>query len=135
MEADHGSNEDAPYVASAAFFLREIFGVTIKPDQDPSSTKPRREPRFPVDTRVVLIHAGKSISGQAIELSQSGIAIVTVADLALGEVVDLYFTLGRNLMRLRAIVRNRKGARYGIEFLTLSSEQRRQIVTAYQALR
>jgi hypothetical protein len=108
--------------------------VTIKPDQDPSSTKPRREPRFPLDTRVSLIHAGKRISGQAIELSQSGIAILTVADMVLGQMVDLRFTLRRSLMRLRAIVRNRQGARYGLEFLTLSSEQRRQIVTAYQAL-
>lgn len=75
--------------------------MTIKPDQDPSSTKPRREPRFPVDARVALIHAGKSISGQAIELSQSGIAILTIADLALGEVVDLHFTIARKRITFR----------------------------------
>jgi len=31
---------------------------------------------------------------------------------------------------VRAAVRHRTGARYGIEFLTLSAEQRRQIVSA-----
>ena len=59
---------------------------------------------------------------------QGGIAILTVADLTVGEVVELQFKLRQNVLRLRAIIRNRKGARYGVEFLTLSPQQREHIV-------
>jgi len=100
--------------------------VTI--DRSSSNNKPRREPRFLVDTRVTINHDGQTVSGQAVELSQGGIAILTVADLTVGEVVELQFKLRHNALRLRAIVRNRKGARYGMEFLTLSAEQREHIV-------
>ena len=93
-----------------------------------SNIKPRREPRFPVDTRVTVNHAGQTVSGQAVELSQIGIAILTVADLTVGEVIEIQFKLRLNALRLRAIIRNRKGARYGMEFLTLSPQQREHIV-------
>lgn len=90
--------------------------------------KPRRDPRFPVDTRVTVNHAGQTVSGQAVEVSQGGIAILTVANLTVGEVVELQFRLRQNVLLLRAIIRNRKGARYGMEFLTLSPQQREHIV-------
>lgn len=61
-------------------------------------------------------------------VSQGGIAILTVADLTVGEVVELQFKLCQNALRLRAIIRKRKGARYGMEFLTLSPQQREHIV-------
>jgi c-di-GMP-binding flagellar brake protein YcgR len=101
--------------------------VTIGDDRSSSNHKPRRDPRFPVDTRVTVNQAGQTVSGQAVEVSQGGIAILTVADLTVGEVVELQFKLRRSVLRLRAIVRNRKGARYGMEFLTLSAEQREHI--------
>jgi hypothetical protein len=98
-------------------------------DRSSSNNKPRREPRFPVDTRVTINHAEQTASGQAVEVSQGGIAILTVADLTVGEVVELQFKLRQNVLRLRAIIRNRKGARYGMEFLTLSPQQREHIVS------
>ena len=72
--------------------------------------------------------AGQAVSGQAVEVSQGGIAILTVADLTVGEAVELQFKLSRNVLHLRAIIRNTKGARYGMEFLTLSPHQREHIV-------
>jgi c-di-GMP-binding flagellar brake protein YcgR len=77
---------------------------------------------------VTVNHAGQTVSGQVVEVSQGGIAILTVADLTVGEVVELQFKLRQNVLRLRAIIRNRKGARYGMEFLTLSPQQREHIV-------
>lgn len=62
--------------------------------------------------------AGRTVSGQAAEVSQGGIAILTVAHhLTVGEVFRLQFKLRRNVLRLRAIIRNKKGDRYGMEFL------------------
>ena len=63
-----------------------------------------------------------------LRIGQGGIAILTVADLTVGEVVELQFKLSQNVLRLRAIIRNRKGARDGMEFLTLSPQQRQHIV-------
>jgi c-di-GMP-binding flagellar brake protein YcgR len=97
-------------------------------DRSSSSNKPRREPRFPVDTRGTVNHAGQTVSGQAVEVSQGGIAILTVADLTVGEMLELQFRLRQNVLRLRAIIRNRSRARYGMEFLTLSPQQREHIV-------
>ena len=74
------------------------------------------------------ITLGKPFPGRRSEVSQGGIAILTVADLTVGEVVELQFKLRQNVLRLRAIIRNRKGARYGMEFLTLSPQQREHIV-------
>lgn len=91
-----------------AIFFSDPFGATIEDDRDSSKNKPRREPRFPVDTRVTVNRAEPSVSGQAIEISQSGIAILAAADLRLGEVVELQFKLRQNLMCLRAVVRKKE---------------------------
>lgn len=46
-------------------------------------------------------------------------------ELEVGESVSLKFGLpGVQVLEVRAVVRNRNGARYGFEFLTLSEEQR-----------
>jgi len=34
--------------------------------------KPRREPRFPLDTRIIVNRAGPSVSGQAIDRLRAG---------------------------------------------------------------
>jgi len=57
-----------------------LLTVMMRDDRSSSDNKPRREPRFPVDTRVTVNHAEQTVSGQAVEVSQSGIAILTVAD-------------------------------------------------------
>jgi hypothetical protein len=47
-------------------------------------------------------NAGRTVSGQAVEVSQGGIAILTVAVLTVGEVVELQFKLRQNVLRLRS---------------------------------
>ncbi len=51
-----------------------------------------------------------------------------------GEIVDLEFVLNTLEIRVRAAVRNRRDARYGFEFLTLSAEQRDRIEAATRVL-
>ena len=42
---------------------------------------------------MTVTHAGQTVSGQVVEVSQGGIAILTVAVLTVGEVVELQFKL------------------------------------------
>jgi hypothetical protein len=97
----------------------------------------RRYPRFQLDVRVrvtTAAHGDRAFLGRAIEISACGASALIPADIPTGEVVELGFVLHAVEMRLRAVVRNRLGARYGFEFLTLSAKQRQQIEDASQTL-
>jgi hypothetical protein len=96
-----------------------------------SSTRPhklRRYHRSPLDARVAVVRAGQRhpVYGRTLGISEAGISALLAADLEVGESVHLEFALPGNSQRLavRAVVRNRGGARYGFEFLSLSGEQR-----------
>jgi hypothetical protein len=67
----------------------------------------------------------KHASGQALELSLSGIAVFSAADFELGEAVEVRFPLPQSSqkMRLKAIARNHAGQRWGFQFATLKPVQ------------
>lgn len=72
----------------------------------------------------------ESVHGRGSDLSEGGMAIYAAADdIAEGMHVNVEFTLpySRRVLRVEAIVRNKQGYRYGLEFLTLSSSQREEI--------
>lgn len=83
-----------------------------------------------MDVRLTLLvsREGKDLkfSGQASDLGQGGISAHVAVDLNPGDIVTLEFTLpySRLPLRLSANVSNRNGYRYGLEFVTLSPEQR-----------
>ena len=93
--------------------------------------KPRRYQRFPLDARISVSRASQRypLYGRTLGISEAGIAAVLAADLDVGQSVHLEFALpaDRKPLAVRAIVRNRSGARYGFEFLSLSEEQRQAI--------
>jgi hypothetical protein len=60
--------------------------------------------------------------------------MVSAAELSVGEIVDLAFKIADCEITVRAAVRNRTQARYGIEFLTVSAEQRLHIASATRGL-
>jgi c-di-GMP-binding flagellar brake protein YcgR len=96
-----------------------------------ASHKPRRYRRFPLDARVSVSRSGQRypLYGRTLGISEAGISALLAADLEVGQNVHLEFALpsNRKTLTVRAIVRNRSGARYGFEFLTLSEEQRQAI--------
>jgi c-di-GMP-binding flagellar brake protein YcgR len=98
------------------------------------SGKPRRYPRFGVDARISVFCAGqrRPHQGRTLGISEAGISAVLAADLEVGENVSLEFTLPSSTpsLAVRAVIRNRTGARYGFEFLTLS-EQQRTLITKF----
>lgn len=93
--------------------------------------KPRRYRRFALDSRIKVFRAGRlhPLFGRTLGVSEAGISALLAADLEVGESVHLEFTLPTSSQRLavRAVARNRSGARYGFEFLSLSEAQREAI--------
>jgi c-di-GMP-binding flagellar brake protein YcgR len=105
----------------------------------------RLYPRFQYDAPVRVRGNGigkKAATGRICEISACGLSAVLARDLEIGEIVELefvlnrleVFVLNRLEIRVRSAVRNRKDARYGFEFLTLSAEQRQQIQSATRTL-
>lgn len=108
-------------------FTRESGG-----DTRPSHAhKPRQYRRFALDSRIKVLPANRPLPlfGRTLGLSEAGISALLAADLEVGESVRLEFALPgtSRVLAVRALVRNRSGARYGFEFLSLSEEQRESI--------
>ena len=81
----------------------------------------RRWPRHPVELAVLVVPRGGdsklAIPGRGIEISEGGMTLYAGLALKPGDFMDLEFqTPGRT--RISAIVRNRTGYCFGLEFLT-----------------
>jgi hypothetical protein len=81
----------------------------------------RRWPRHPVELAVLVVPRGGdsklAIPGRGIEISEGGMTLYAGLPLKPGDFMDLEFqTPGRT--RISAIVRNRTGYCFGLEFLT-----------------
>ena len=97
----------------------------------------RLYPRFYFDAPVRVQDKAigkKPASGRIIEISACGLSAVIARKIEVGEVVELQFVLNGLEIQVWAAVRNRKDARYGFEFLTLSATQRQQIESATRTL-
>jgi hypothetical protein len=106
----------------------------------PQSAESRRWKRRPIDvpTRIVAddLPGVDAIVGRGTKMSEGGICLFAVADLAIGAHVDVEFTdspVGSPL-RVRGIVRNRVVYLYGIEFLIHCSEDRQQMARLKHSL-
>lgn len=87
----------------------------------PSTDKTRRWERFPIDIQVAITVcngvAQLLVPGLGLELSKGGMSLCAGADLNPGDLTEVEFkTIGRT--RVIAIVRNRNGYCFGLEFLT-----------------
>lgn len=87
----------------------------------PSPINTRRWPRHPVELPVLVFPRGGdsklTIQGRGIEMSEGGMTLYAGVPLKPGDYMDLEFqTPGHT--RVSAIVRNRTGFCFGLEFLT-----------------
>jgi hypothetical protein len=104
-----------------------MSGSASNPDAVPG--KSRRFPRYPLDIRLA-VHvfrsgATTSLWGRSSELGEDGIGGTVTGELELGEVVSMELSLPLSAypLKLRAIVRYRKGLHHGFEFLAMSAAQ------------
>jgi len=100
----------------------------------------RRVPRYSIDVavRVSLVKNAQkqTFSGRGSELSEAGMAAYVPAELNLGDRVSIEMMLpySREALSLVAIVRNRSGFRYGMEFKDVTDAQRQNILRTCSAL-
>lgn len=105
-----------------------------------ASREQRRNARYQVDvrTRVFVTKNGikKAIHGRGNDISETGMAVFAPQELLLEERIEVEFTLpySRQPLLIGAVVRNRNGYRYGVEFSTLTPLQRQEIVRLCKTL-
>ncbi|HVP44315.1 MAG TPA: PilZ domain-containing protein [Terriglobales bacterium] len=93
----------------------------------------RRWPRYKLEVplRIVAHKGGKTaiVQGRGNELNEGGMAIFAGIELALTEEIAVEFTppYSGDPIRVRAIVRNRKGYSYGVEFLTRTIDDHQNV--------
>jgi PilZ domain len=108
-----------------------------------SSSKPgykRRFPRYAIDLRmqVTMFQGGEFLNcwGRSTELGEDGIGATLTGELQSGETVSLEIPLPLSPypLKVRAIVRFRRGLHYGFEFLALNGSQRETLQRVCQML-
>jgi PilZ domain len=101
----------------------------------------RRWSRYKLDVPIrAIVHNAsttKLVDGRGTEVSEGGMAIFAGLELKVGDVVEVEFTppYSGQPIRVRCLVRNRRGYTYGIEFLLLNSEDEQKVSLIRQALR
>jgi PilZ domain len=104
-----------------------------------SERRQRRYPRyrseFPVTLTLLSGNEHQFLQAHCRDLSVAGIGVLLAADLMLGEVVRLTFSIpGLEPWDLRAVLRHRRGYHYGFEFLSLSEQQGKALASYLPSL-
>ena len=77
----------------------------------------RRERRFKLEVEIKITSRNSGIvKGRTGDISQSGISALLREELAIGELVELDFTVPLGRVKIYAIVANRSAFRYGFRF-------------------
>ena len=90
---------------------------------------PRYRSEFPITLTLLAGDQHQHMEAHCRDLSAAGIGVLLAAELALGEVVGLRFSVpglsvpGLESWDVRAVLRHRRGYHYGFEFLSLSDQQ------------
>lgn len=109
----------------------EIFGKPrcVKKLGSDQRTRKRSKADFRVWLTLPLSKGGTRQSGRATDISELGIGIHIAVQVEVGHLVTLEFVPPHCMrpIQLRAIIRNRNGFRYGLEFLHPTLEQKQQI--------
>jgi len=87
---------------------------------------PRYRAEFPVVVTLFSATDRQRLDAYSRDISQAGIGMLIAAELNLGEVASLNFSLPNlpNCWEIRAVLRHRRGYHYGFEFLSPSDEQK-----------
>jgi c-di-GMP-binding flagellar brake protein YcgR len=97
---------------------------------------PRYRCEFPVAVSLFSGEEHQQLRAHCRDLSENGIGILAAADLTLGEVASLSFSLPGvpQLWDVRAVLRHRRGYHYGFEFVSLSDRQGKLLKGYFQDL-
>lgn len=93
----------------------------------------RRFPRYPYDVHIqisVFREVGITrYSGRCTDLSLHGLGLILSGELQVADVVSVDFPIPVQplLMKLRGVVRYKRGLQYGVEFLVVDDEQQQAL--------
>jgi hypothetical protein len=93
----------------------------------------RKFPRFPLDLRIKVNFKVNKVTQRAlvktIEIATHGISVNSPVELPLNSQLELEILLpGTKIpLRLWAVIRNKNGTRYGVEFISASDAHRNEI--------
>ena len=100
----------------------------------------RRWSRYELDISLIARLAAnrtRIFSGRVLDLSHGGVSALIAADLRLGDVVELHFSLPYAVTHVlvESVVRSRERYRYGLEFVHVTASDQKTIDMACNALR
>jgi len=103
-----------------------------QPQQPARPSHTRRYQRYELETELRAAVLGvdhREMRGRSLNINEGGIAGVFVAGWEVGTSVDLQFSvpIATTPVRVKGIVRNCAGYRYGFEFASLTAEERETI--------
>ena len=98
---------------------------------EPPTTR-RRYPRYEIETELsasILGVVRREMRGRSLNINEGGIAGVFATGWDVGVSVNLQFSVpvATTPVRVRGVVRNRAGYRYGFEFVELTPQQQETI--------
>lgn len=101
---------------------------------------PRRWARYRIDVRVKIVTkhhgVGTATFGRGTDISEGGMSAYISMEINVGRQVEMELTLpySQQSLKVHALVRNRRGFCYGLEFVDLAPPEREQILRACKAL-
>jgi hypothetical protein len=109
-----------------------ISGLMDQNQQTENPTHTRRHQRYELETELRAAILGvepREMRGRTLNINEGGIAGVFVAGWDVGTSVSLQFSVpvATSPIRVRGVVRNCTGYRYGFEFAELTAEERETI--------
>jgi PilZ domain len=93
----------------------------------------RKNPRYPVEVRVRVCFSKNGFlqraTVKALDISATGISLISPLALPNNASVEVELTLPgvKTPLRVKSVIRNRCGARYGVEFLSTTEFQKNDI--------
>ena len=103
-------------------------------------SQPRLWMRYQIEVRVKIIAKRNGVStatyGQGTDISEGGMAAYISMEIGVGKTVEMELILpySQQPMKVNAVVRNRRGFCYGMEFMNLAAPEREQILRCCKAL-
>ncbi len=107
-----------------------------KPFENPRRWK-RYQFRVPIRVVVHRDTLTSRVNGRGTELNEGGLCLFAGVELNIGEQVEVEFTppYTEQPLRVWAVVRNRYGYYYGVEFLTENAGEREEVARFREILR
>ncbi len=100
----------------------------------------RRATRYRLDLRAKIVYRRNGLNQSAIargqDVSEGGMAMFVPIEFHKEDTLEVEFTLpqSRLPLRVQAVVRNRDGHQYGIEFLNLTETQKQEIIRMCESM-